>query len=132
MAAVVDTDVFSFVFKKDTRKALYDPHLKDQFLFLSFMTVAELNRWGMASGWGERKKSQLIQRLRRFGIQHSTPDLCQLWASITDEAKRTGRPVAVGDAWIAATAIFLNVPLITHNATDFQGIDGLTIITEKE
>ena len=130
MAAVVDTDVFSFIFKNDTRKAIYERHLKDQFLFLSFMTVAELHRWGLASGLGDRKKLQLEMRLRRYDIQHSTPDLCELWAEITDEAKRNGKPIAVGDAWIAATAIFLDVPLITNNASDFHGVSGLTIITE--
>lgn len=38
---------------------------------------------------------------------------------------------AAGDAWIAATALLLDVPLITHNGAHFTGIDGLTIISES-
>ena len=34
------------------------------------------------------------------------------------------------DAWIAATALLLNVPLITHNAAHYVGIDGLRVISE--
>ncbi len=41
---VVDTDVVSSFFKRDTRATLYRPHLADRLLLLSFMTVAELER----------------------------------------------------------------------------------------
>ncbi len=39
---VVDTDVISFLFKRDTRAKLYEPHLSGRQLVISFMTVAEL------------------------------------------------------------------------------------------
>ena len=42
-AALVDTDVVSFTFKRDTRHHLYRPHLDGKLLSLSFMTVAELD-----------------------------------------------------------------------------------------
>jgi predicted nucleic acid-binding protein len=45
MARVIDTDIFSFLLKKDTRAEPYKPHLDGHFLFISFMTVAELERW---------------------------------------------------------------------------------------
>jgi hypothetical protein len=34
------------------------------------------------------------------------------------------------DAWIAATALFHDIPLITHNRDDYLGIDGLTVLSE--
>jgi len=37
-----------------------------------------------------------------------------------------------GVAWHAATALLLHVPLVTHNAADFEGIEGLEILTEQE
>jgi hypothetical protein len=43
-AVLVDTDVFSFVFKGDTRGDLYLPHLSGSTLNLAFATVAELYR----------------------------------------------------------------------------------------
>jgi predicted nucleic acid-binding protein len=36
----------------------------------------------------------------------------------------------VADAWIAAVALQYGYDLVTHNPRDFQGIAGLTIITE--
>ncbi|HKQ76312.1 MAG TPA: hypothetical protein VJ810_21640 [Blastocatellia bacterium] len=33
-------------------------------------------------------------------------------------------------AWIAATALLYGLELVTHNATDFDNLPGLTIITE--
>ena len=39
---VVDTDVASFVFKRDTRARLYRPHLLGKRLYVSFMAVAAL------------------------------------------------------------------------------------------
>jgi tRNA(fMet)-specific endonuclease VapC len=41
-----------------------------------------------------------------------------------------GRPVDPSDAWIAATAIRYNLPLVTHNRRHFDGITGLQVISE--
>ena len=45
MPVVVDTDVLSFLYKKDTRARLYEPHLNDPSFIVSFMSLAELRRW---------------------------------------------------------------------------------------
>jgi predicted nucleic acid-binding protein len=36
------------------------------------------------------------------------------------------------DAWIAATALYLNAPLVTHNAAHFRDVPGLHVITEPD
>jgi len=36
-----------------------------------------------------------------------------------------------GDAWVAATALSYDVPLVTNNAADFAGVSGLTVISES-
>jgi len=48
-----------------------------------------------------------------------------------DSAKRNGRPIAAADAWIAATALHLGVPLISHNKNHFVGVNHLTVISES-
>ena len=40
-----------------------------------------------------------------------------------------GRTITFADAWIAAAALQLNVPLATHNAGDYRAVDKLTILT---
>lgn len=44
MARVIDTDVFSYFLKDDTRADLYKKHTNNQFLIVSFMTIAELEK----------------------------------------------------------------------------------------
>jgi len=41
-AVLLDTNIISFIFKKDTRAETYQPHLQGKILTTSFMTVAEL------------------------------------------------------------------------------------------
>ena len=131
MAIIVDTDVASFIFKKDTRAALYEPHLNNQFMILSFMTLAELHLWSLASNWGARRNADFEKYMRRYSIDYARPESCQIWAEIKDNGRRTGANIDTADAWVAATALYFNVPLITHNAEDFQGVRNLNIITEK-
>jgi predicted nucleic acid-binding protein len=57
-------------------------------------------------------------------------DLCHWWAAAMVSAQRQGRRIEVADAWIAATVLLYGVPLITHNADDYAGVDGLQVITE--
>lgn len=129
-AAVVDTDVVSFLFKRDSRAERYRAHLSDRLLVVSFMSVAELDRWALARNWGESRRSALEQHLQHFVVQPFHRALCREWAEVSDHARRRGRPITTADAWIAATARLHNVPLITHNAADYAGVDGVTLVTE--
>lgn len=131
MAVVVDTDVVSFVFKNNSYSAKYKSHLDGEFMYLSFMSLAELRKWALISNWGARKNANFEIHLRRYSIVHSTSQLCQLWAEISDAGKRSGINIAVGDAWIAAAALFFDVPLVTHNRKHFQNVPGLTVISES-
>ena len=98
MARVIDTDIFSFLLKKDTRAELYKPHLDGHFLFLSFMTVAELERWANLYNWGRTKINLLENSLKRYVIQHSNRDICKIWGAIMTGSKRKGLNVSLADA----------------------------------
>jgi tRNA(fMet)-specific endonuclease VapC len=129
-ALVVDTDVVSFIFKLDTRGALYDPHLSGGSLFVSFMTVAEIDWWAKVRGWGERRRTDLEAYLQRYTVIDSDRALCRRWAEVRHQARKAGRAVAPADAWIAATALLYKLPLVTHNRAHFDWIGGLTVISE--
>ena len=128
---VIDTDVLSFLFRSDSRAALYAPHLFGHVLTISFQTRAEMLRGAISASWGARRRLQLGQWLQKYAVVHSSDDLCLRWAEAVDSARRNGRPVAAADAWVAAVALYLDVPLITHNKNDFLGVDGLTVISES-
>src|ERR1044071_8567301 len=128
---VVDTDVWSYIYKKTDEAKLYEPHLFGNILVISFQTRAELLRGAISANWGARRRQHLKSRLQRYAVEHSSDALCLRWAEAIDSARRNGRPIATADAWVAATALYLGVPLITHNKNDFIGVDGLTVISES-
>jgi tRNA(fMet)-specific endonuclease VapC len=130
-AVVVDTDVVSFLFKNDTRARAYARYLIEQTAVISFMTRAELEVWALQHNWGQERTDRLREHLKEFAMFPATEMLCRVWASIRDSRRRSGNPIGGADAWIAATAVMNGVPLLTHNARDFDSIDGLTVISHS-
>ena len=128
--AVIDTDVVSFLFKRDTRAELYKPHLLGVRPVVSFMTVAELELWALIRNWGEPRKARMREHLRNLVVHPFDRALCVTWAEVTALTRNNGRPIGCADAWIAATAMLHGIPLITHNREDFAGVDGLAVISE--
>lgn len=130
---VVDTDVASFIFKKDTRAAFYKQYVNDDSLsVISFQTLAELEQWALNRDWGEERRNELADFIDKgFVVTDSNDVLCKMWAQVRDSSRRVGRLIEIADAWIAATALFHGADLITHNASHFDFIPGLTVITER-
>jgi tRNA(fMet)-specific endonuclease VapC len=127
---VVDTNVFSYLFKGDTRSALYAPHLVGVRPVLSFVTIAELAHWADVRQWGQPTRGRLERFLTGFVVRYPDRVLCDRWGAVTAAARRAGRAIAAMDGWIAATAIHYRVLLVTHDPTDYAGVPGLTVITE--
>jgi predicted nucleic acid-binding protein len=67
---------------------------------------------------------------KHYAVRHSDRILCQRWAEVTNAASAKGRPIQPADAWIAATALAMNIPLVTNNPADFAGVDGLKVLTK--
>lgn len=126
----MDTDVVSYAFKGDTRAALYETHLVGKLTVVSFMTVAELDRWELQHRWGEAKRTRLQTFLQKYLISFGDRALCGKWAEAVVSAHRNGLPIGAADAWIAATALLHGIPLVTHNRAHYLGVEGLTLISE--
>jgi tRNA(fMet)-specific endonuclease VapC len=122
---VLDTDVVSFLFKADTRAQMYLPKLQDRQWFISFMTEAELEQWALLANWSEKRVVWLRLFLSRFVVVPSSHDLVLKWAEAMVAARRNGRRIETADAWIAATALLYDAPLLTHNKADYLGVPGL-------
>ena len=128
-AAIVDTDVVSMLFKGDTRAVAYRPHITGRLLGISFMTLAELERWPLERDWGQMRKIELERHLTRYVVLPVSRELCGKWAEVSFAAKRKGRPIQTADAWIAASALYYQVPLITNNRADYSVVDGLILLS---
>ena len=127
---VIDTDVWSYLYKGRNEAKLYQPHILGNTLVISFQTQAELLRWAIAADWGQQRREHLRSRLQEYEIEHSSDTLSSRWAEAMESGRRNGRPISASDAWVAATALHLDVPLITHNKNHFLGVERLTIISE--
>jgi predicted nucleic acid-binding protein len=91
---IVDTDVASFIFKGDTRGALYDPHIDvtNTLPAISFMTRAELEQWAVLHNWGQAKRDELRAFIEDgFVTVESNEALCTMWAEVRGQAQRAGR-----------------------------------------
>lgn len=88
------------------------------------MLWQELHSWGAARR--ERLKNLIAQQCIVFPVDEQ---LCRIWARLRSDVQKAGRGLHVADAWIAATAIALGVPLATHNARDFSHVTGLQLIS---
>lgn len=131
MNLLVDTDIISFTYKKDSRAALYEPHLEENFLVISFMTLAELSLWTLGNNWGDRRKRNLSQFLKDYLVIYPDQKLCEIWAKIKSDAHKKGRPIETADAWVASVALLFDIPLVTHNRKHFESVENLQIISES-
>lgn len=127
---VLDTDVWSFVFKRDSRAERYRVHLEGNVLYVSFQTVAELYQWAETANWGEKRRAKLQEWLRRFEVLGYDDATAQIWARIRAERDRQGHSIAAQDAWVAACALRHGYPLVTHNATDHEEVTDLIMISQ--
>jgi predicted nucleic acid-binding protein len=130
-AVVVDTDVVSFIFKHHPIGALYEADLARYTLLISFMTLAELDRWAIQSKWGPARREWLRLYLERFVLLPYSRKLCTMWAEVTVAAQARGCRTECADGWIAATALRHDV-LVTHNRGDYLGVPGLKLISHGQ
>jgi tRNA(fMet)-specific endonuclease VapC len=78
---------------------------------------------------GNQRKRELEHHMARYAVLPATRKPCAKWANVSYSARRKGRPIQTADAWIAASALYYDVPLITNNGADYSMLDDLTILT---
>lgn len=127
--AVVDTDVVSFLFKSHPLAPAYQTILAGRPLAVSLITLAEIEYGMEVKNWGASRHNLMRRFLGRFTPLLPDAETARLWARIKSGCEKKGRPISFADAWIAAAAVQLNIPLATHNATDYAAVDGLVLLT---
>ena len=82
--------------------------------------------------WGEPRVARLWAETRKYAIVPFDMGMVEHFARLRAGRRRGGREIETADAWIAATALWAQCPVVTHNVGDFAGIDALEVITESD
>lgn len=128
---LLDTNIISYLHRRDSRAELYRHHLEGRSLFLSFMTLAELYRWPVERSWSEARRAAFESWLgTRFTVLPFDTALARSWAVLVGRTCRS-RPLSLPDSWIAATALHYDMLLVTHNRRHFEGIANLNVLSES-
>ena len=125
--ALLDPNIVSYALKGHTLAPLYAELTRGRPTAVCFMTVAELYEGAYRREWDEKRLRKMETVIGWHTVIPYSQSLAQTWARIRTE--RRLQPIAVDDAWIAAAALDLGCPLVTHNPGDFRSIDGLNILT---
>ena len=102
-------------------------------LYISAVTRAEIELGIAILPEGRRKHSLQEAVVRMFGEFHGRclafDELAaSRYAALVSARMRAGRPISVEDAKIAAMALASGCVLATRNVSDFEGIDGLSLV----
>lgn len=113
---------------------LVDPAALPDEPVITAVTLAELSVGPLvASGDAERaaRQAHLQQAEADFEPLPFDADAARAFGQVAASLRRAGRKPAARayDAMIAATAISNGLPVYTCNPSDFEGIDGLTVVT---
>ena len=92
---------------------------------------AELELWPRQNKWGPKRAAKLQKHVELFTTIFPDEQTCTHWAKLVSEGRSAGRPVTTADAWIAATAIQWELPLVTADYRDFEHVEGLTLVAVR-
>jgi tRNA(fMet)-specific endonuclease VapC len=125
---LLDTDVYSYLSRGDTRGQPFRRAVEGHRLCLSFATVAELYKGARKRGWNSDRIQEMEADLQRYLVLGCDSALTRICGELLADCERAGRRIEEFDAWIAATAVRHHIPLATNNREHFEGIPGLTLV----
>ena len=132
---LLDTNVALYLLpsRPHTYSNLYRPHIEGKSVAISFVTVGELYVLAERNKWGPASIFDLEAHLRSFVVVPYDVEICKGYAWLKTHLRTplgSARVIESNDLWIAACAVRYGIPLVTHNRRHFEGIPGLTIISE--
>ena len=125
---VVDTNVVSYIHRKDPIGEPYLARMNGCRTVISFQTYEELLFGVLKDKWGQRRIDDLFRYVsENYDTIGYDIELVKASARLRTDSERRGRKLNTADAWIAATAVLLGCPLLAHDK-DFGNPPGLRVI----
>jgi predicted nucleic acid-binding protein len=129
---VIDTDVASLLQKHQAPQWVLRQAAGAR-IWLTFVSVGELAKWGVVRRWGGDRRARLDAWVARRPLIPYDTRIARVWGELAGAAQLRGRPRPQNDTWIAACCLRYQVPLVTLNIADFGDFaahDGLMLLSD--
>ncbi len=122
---VADTSVFV---ARESRRAIRDELLPDE-IGVSVVTIGELRAGVLVARDVETRDRRLETLTHALGLEPIPIDtaIADSWARLRVLLRDSGQRMPVNDSWIAATAMALDVPVVTQDE-DYVDVPGLQVV----
>jgi predicted nucleic acid-binding protein len=126
---LLDTNVVSILFNRNhsLRQICVEP-VAGHHSVIAFMTRAELLLWPAANNWGAPRRAALEEHTALYLTLYPDERTCAIWTAVVDQCRRAGQAIQTADAWIAASALQWDCPLVTTDFRDYDAIEDLNIV----
>jgi predicted nucleic acid-binding protein len=128
---LIDTDVFSYLWRGGPEAERFRPVVQGATLALSFTSVGELWYGATKRNWGDKKRDALQAAMRPYVVLPYTRELARQWGGLRAGLERTGQSLADNDLWIAATALHYAIPLVTNNRRHFERVPDISLLPSE-
>ena len=123
---MLDTDTCIYARK---RPAGFKPRLPLHDCGISIIVLGELE-WGVAqSRRFEENQTALRTLVAAVQVIDLDADVAREYGQLRAHLRSIGQPIGPNDLWIAAHALARDVPLVTHNPSEFRRVPGLSVET---
>ena len=125
---LLDTNICIFAMK-NTYPALSQKlfRIPPSEIFVSSVTVGELEYGCFKSKWGERTKNIMNLFLAAYTILPFDRDDAAVFGRIRAELAKTGSPIGPYDLQIAAQGVSKGLTVVTHNTGEFSRVSGIAL-----
>ena len=123
---MLDTDTCIYARR---RPAGFVPKLPLRDCGISVIVLGELE-WGVErSRRVAENRDGLRDLLAALQVIDVDAAVARGYGQLRAHLRAIGQPIGPNDLWIAAHALALDVPLITHNLSEFRRVPGLSVET---
>ena len=126
MKAMLDTDTCIYAMSAAEG---FEPKLPLQDCAISVVVLGELELGMRRSRHVELNRAALDEWLTAVQVTDMNADVGRRYGRLRANLTAAGQLIGPNDLWIAAHALSLGLPLISHNLREFERVPGLTVET---
>jgi tRNA(fMet)-specific endonuclease VapC len=125
---LLDTNICIYTINKKPIEVLKKLKLKSsKDIYISSITIAELEHGVEKSNFPERNKVALVEFMSLFQILYYTDSDASFYGKIRSDLEKRGKIIGTMDMLIASQALSHNLILVTNNVKEFERIENIKI-----